>query len=54
MNDFNSFLEHVMKSFSASFPYGLNKTDVTKIAFQAWCQTEAQARKDEARPVVKE
>jgi hypothetical protein len=44
--DFNSFLQHVMKNFSASFPYGLNKTDVTRIAFQAWCTIEAQAIKD--------
>ncbi|MEX1137981.1 MAG: hypothetical protein WEF53_01385 [Bacteroidota bacterium] len=35
-----------MKNFAASFPYGLSKTDVTKIGFQAWCTVEAQAFKD--------
>lgn len=44
--DFNAFLEHIMKNFAASFPYGLSKTDVTKIGFQAWCMIEAQAIKD--------
>lgn len=44
--DFNMFLEHIMKNFAASYPYGLNKTDVTKIAFQSWCTIEAQAIKD--------
>jgi len=44
--DFNMFLEHIMKNFAASFPYGLSKTDVTKIGFQAWCTVEAQAMKD--------
>jgi len=49
--DFNTFLEHVMKNFAASFPYGLNKTDVTRIAFQAWCTIEAQAIKDKSAVV---
>ncbi|HEX9614624.1 MAG TPA: hypothetical protein VGA55_03930 [Bacteroidota bacterium] len=44
--DFNTFLEHVMKNFATSYPYGLAKTDVTKIAFQAWCMIEAQTIKD--------
>ncbi|MEX2115777.1 MAG: hypothetical protein WEB37_02730 [Bacteroidota bacterium] len=35
-----------MKNFAASFPYGLNKTDVTKIAFQSWCAIQAQAMSD--------
>jgi hypothetical protein len=41
MNTFNAFLEHVMKSFAASFPYGLSKTEVTRLTFLAWCMKEA-------------
>ena len=42
MNSFNDFLDHVMKSFAASFPYGLSKTEVTRLAFLAWCTQEAK------------
>ncbi|OGU68399.1 MAG: hypothetical protein A3C56_07660 [Ignavibacteria bacterium RIFCSPHIGHO2_02_FULL_56_12] len=49
--DFNTFLDHIMKNFSASFPYGLNKTDVTRIAFQSWCTIEAQAIKEASAEV---
>ncbi len=41
MSTFNEFLEHVMKSFAASFPYGLSKTEVTRLSFLAWCMKEA-------------
>ncbi len=46
MKDFNFFLEHVMKNFAASYPYGLSKTDVIRISFTAWCQVEAQSLHD--------
>jgi len=41
MNSFNDFLDHIMKSFAASFPYGLSKTEVTRLSFLAWCMKEA-------------
>jgi len=41
MNTFAGFLEHVMQNFSASFPYGLSKTEVTRLTFLAWCTREA-------------
>ena len=41
MNTFSAFLEHVMKNFAASFPYGLSKTEVTRLTFLAWCMKEA-------------
>ncbi len=41
MKDFNAFLDHVMENFSASYPYGLSKTEVVKLTFQAWCTVEA-------------
>jgi hypothetical protein len=41
MNTFNEFLDHVMKNFAASFPYGLSKTEVTRLTFLAWCTKEA-------------
>ena len=41
MYTFNAFLEHVKKNFAASFPYGLSKTEVTRLAFLAWCTKEA-------------
>jgi hypothetical protein len=41
MSTFNAFLDHVMKSFAASFPYGLSKTEVTRLSFLAWCMKEA-------------
>ena len=47
MQDFTSFLEHVMKNFSASYPYGLSKTEVTRLTFLAWCMREAQTVKEE-------
>jgi hypothetical protein len=46
MNDFSSFLDHVMKNFSASFPYGLSKTEVTRLTFLAWCMREAHSVKE--------
>jgi hypothetical protein len=52
MNTFNEFLEHVMKNFSASFPYGLSKTEVTRLAFLAWCTKEASMY-DHAKDVPK-
>jgi hypothetical protein len=50
MNDFNLFLEHVMKNFSESYPYGLSKTEVVRLSFAAWCQVEAQAIKNLPSP----
>lgn len=47
MNGFQQFLDHVMKNFSASFPYGLSKTEVTRLTFLAWCLREAQTMKKE-------
>lgn len=41
MNTFAGFLEHVMKNFDASYPYGLSKTEVTRLTFLAWCTREA-------------
>ena len=41
MNTFAEFLDHVMKSFAASYPYGLSKTEVTRLTFLAWCMKEA-------------
>jgi len=41
MSTFNEFLDHVMKSFAVSFPYGLQKTEVTRLTFLAWCMKEA-------------
>ena len=41
MTTFNAFLDHVMESFAASFPYGLSKTEVTRLTFLAWCMKEA-------------
>ena len=38
---FTQFLEHVMKNFEASYPYGLSKTEVTRLTFLAWCMKEA-------------
>lgn len=46
MKDFNSFLDHVMKNFESSYPYGLSKTEVVRLTFAAWCQVEAQGVKD--------
>jgi len=46
MKDFNSFLDHVMKNFEQSYPYGLSKTEVVRLSFAAWCQLEAQSIKD--------
>jgi hypothetical protein len=40
MNTFNEFLDHVMKNFASSFPYGLSKTEVTRLTFLAWCMKE--------------
>lgn len=45
VNEFQQFLDHVMKNFSASFPYGLSKTEVTRLTFLAWCLREAQTMK---------
>ncbi|MFA6470013.1 MAG: hypothetical protein WCW35_14045 [Bacteroidota bacterium] len=42
MNTFAGFLEHVMKNFDVSYPYGLSKTEVTRLTFLAWCMKEAQ------------
>jgi len=42
VNTFNEFIDHVMKNFAASFPYGLSKTEVTRLAFLAWCTNEAK------------
>jgi hypothetical protein len=47
MKDFQSFLDHVMQNFSASFPYGLSKTEVTRLTFLAWCVKEANVYKEE-------
>ena len=47
MNDFTSFLDHVLKNFSASFPYGLSKTEVTRLTFLAWCTQEARTFKED-------
>jgi hypothetical protein len=47
MNDFQMFLDHVMQNFSASFPYGLSKTEVTRLTFLAWCLKEANVFKEE-------
>lgn len=52
MKDFNSFLEHVMKNFAASYPYGLSKTEVVRLAFAAWCQVEAQSLKNAEASLV--
>ncbi len=52
MKDFNSFLEHVMKNFAASYPYGLSKTEVVRLAFSAWCEVEAKAYRDEPAEVT--
>ncbi len=41
MNTFAGFLDHVMKNFEASYPYGLSKTEVTRLTFLAWCTREA-------------
>ncbi len=41
MATYNEFLDHVMKNFTASFPYGLTKTEVTRLKFLAWCLKEA-------------
>jgi hypothetical protein len=41
VKDFNAFLDHVMVNFSASYPYGLSKTEVVRLSFQAWCAAEA-------------
>ena len=41
VKDFNTFLDHVMENFSASYPYGLSKTEVVRLSFQAWCAVEA-------------
>lgn len=38
---FAGFLEHVMHNFDASYPYGLSKTEVTRLTFLAWCMKEA-------------
>jgi hypothetical protein len=40
MNTFDAFLDHVMKCFAVSFPYGLSKTEVTRLTFLAWCLKE--------------
>ena len=40
MSTFNDFLDHVMKSFAVSFPYGLSKTEVTRLTYLAWCMKE--------------
>lgn len=45
MGDFNAFLDHIMKNFSASFPYGLSKTEVTRLTFLAYCLREAETFK---------
>jgi hypothetical protein len=53
MNTFNEFLDHVMKSFAASFPYGLSKTEVTRLSYLAWCIKEANvfdATKEAQKP----
>jgi hypothetical protein len=42
MNTFNEFLDHIMKNFASSFPYGLSKTEVTRLAFLAWSTNEAK------------
>lgn len=47
MKDFQLFLDHVMENFSASFPYGLSKTEVTRLTFLAWCMKEASVFKEE-------
>ena len=47
MKDFQMFLDHVMQNFSASFPYGLSKTEVTRLTFLAWCMKEASVFKEE-------
>ncbi len=42
MSDFNGFLAHVMKNFDIQFPYGLSKTEVVRLTFQAWCAEEVK------------
>jgi len=48
MKDFNSFLDHILKNFAASFPYGLSKTDVVRLTFASWCEVEAKAFREES------
>ncbi|MFA6455949.1 MAG: hypothetical protein WCW40_03930 [Bacteroidota bacterium] len=52
MNTFGGFLEHVMKNFDISYPYGLSKTEVTRLTFLAWCMKEAHTFETE-KEVVK-
>ena len=52
MNTFAGFLAHVMHNFDASFPYGLSKTEVTRLTFLAWCMKEASVFEAE-KPVDK-
>jgi hypothetical protein len=47
MKDFQVFLDHVMENFAASFPYGLSKTEVTRLTFLAWCMKEASVFKED-------
>jgi hypothetical protein len=41
METFSPFLDHVMKNFTVAYPYGLSKTEVTRLSFLAWCLNEA-------------
>jgi hypothetical protein len=58
MSTFNEFLDHVMKNFAASFPYGLSKTEVSRLAFLAWCVKEANvfdpAKEDQKHSLLKQ
>jgi hypothetical protein len=53
MNDFQLFLDHVMQNFAVSFPYGLSKTEVTRLTFMAWCMKEASFFKEDVLVEVK-
>ena len=53
MNTFAGFLEHVMHNFDTAFPYGLSKTEVTRLTFLAWCMKEAQTYEKTAETVQK-
>jgi hypothetical protein len=52
MNTFAGFLEHVMKNFDVSYPYGLSKTEVTRLTFLAWCTREAAVYEATQTPPV--
>lgn len=52
MKTFAGFLAHVMTNFEESYPYGLSKTEVTRLAFQAWCNREAMTYNAATNPLA--